>query len=203
MKALRMVGKVALLLLVGLVASNVLLPAVARAQFASAGGASVGDVLGALVGQNVSATKYLSTAASGEDGFSCASVGCRLRLAPSGTAGNAVWYWDLSRGMQTDAGLAVGPGQNVMADNLTPRTMGEPIHANGAQGFHPVLQSAVGTCGTTAAPEGVYVQLAATSTSVTRWCHCIKLTTSGASRWENDSTHARGTTTDDCPETAS
>jgi len=73
MKTLRITGKVMGLLFLALVASNVLLPAVARAQFAASGGASVSAILAALVGQTVSATRYTASASSGT-GFGCDSA---------------------------------------------------------------------------------------------------------------------------------
>lgn len=61
-----------LTLFLGLCASNVLLPAIARAQFAASARMSVVDILAALVGQNISANSYTATASSGS-GLSCSS----------------------------------------------------------------------------------------------------------------------------------
>lgn len=69
---LRWASRVALVLFLGLCASNVLLPAIARAQFAASARMSVADILAALVGQNISANSYTATASSGS-GFSCSS----------------------------------------------------------------------------------------------------------------------------------
>jgi hypothetical protein len=68
--AWRWMQRLVLVAFVSLVASNVLLPAVARAQFVSAGGASVGAILAALVSQDVAATRYTASASTGV-GYKC------------------------------------------------------------------------------------------------------------------------------------
>jgi hypothetical protein len=167
---------------------------------AMATGVSV-DVLAALVGQNVSAAKFLSSAPSGEDGFSCATAGCRFRGAPSGTSGNAVFHYDVDNGWTFNAAVVLGPGQPLSVDNLFSKTTSEPIKINGTYGQLLVPRSTVDTCGTTQAPEGVYVQLVSTASSATRVCHCIRVTSGGVYHWQNADTLAYGSTTTDCPET--
>lgn len=65
-------ARIAAFALFALLAAFALPPAVARAQWAIAGGASVADVLAALVGQDVASTRYTSSAATGA-GFTCNS----------------------------------------------------------------------------------------------------------------------------------
>jgi hypothetical protein len=69
----RWASRTAFILFLGLCASNVLLPAIARAQFAASARMSVADILAALVGQDISADSYTATASSGS-GFLCSSA---------------------------------------------------------------------------------------------------------------------------------
>lgn len=68
----RWAARAAVVVFLGLCASNVLLPAIARAQFAASARMSVADILAALVGQDISADSYTATTSSGS-GFSCSS----------------------------------------------------------------------------------------------------------------------------------
>lgn len=70
MKALQWFGRLLLLALGLVVAGNVVAPAVARAQFAASGGATVGVVLAALVGQDVTAARFVASASS-DTGYKC------------------------------------------------------------------------------------------------------------------------------------
>lgn len=82
---LRWVIRICSIFVIGVALANVLLPAVARAQFAASAGVSVADVLAALVGQPVSAERYVATASTGT-GFACNSaLGSCIDLGP-GTA---------------------------------------------------------------------------------------------------------------------
>jgi hypothetical protein len=69
----RWVVRVCSILVIGLALSNALLPAVARAQLAAQPGASITQILAALVGQTVTAERFVATASSGS-GFACSSV---------------------------------------------------------------------------------------------------------------------------------
>lgn len=73
MKALHWSGRLVAVALGLVVASNVLTPAVARAQFAATGGASVTQVLAALLGQDLTA-KSLTVTASAGTGLKCNSA---------------------------------------------------------------------------------------------------------------------------------
>ena len=74
--------RVVTIMFLGLLASNVLLPAVARAQFAASAGATVTQILAALVGQTVTAERYIATASSGTAYDTTSVLDCSLDLGP-------------------------------------------------------------------------------------------------------------------------
>jgi hypothetical protein len=81
-RALKWMGRGALFLFVGLVGSNVVLPAVARAQFVASSGASATQVLAALVGQNLSVNKLTATASSGTAVAATSQLACAVDFGP-------------------------------------------------------------------------------------------------------------------------
>ena len=70
--ARRWVVRTCSILVIGIALSNVLLPAVARAQFAAQNGLTIAQIIAALVGQTVTAERYVASASTGS-GFACTS----------------------------------------------------------------------------------------------------------------------------------
>jgi hypothetical protein len=154
----------------------VLFPVFALAQgykHASSGAVTLHDVQAVSLGQNLSVNRLIVTQADpAQPSFILA--GGRFLWAPT-SVNNAYAYWDTSLGLAYSCGLALGPGQNFMADSIISRQMDRPTAINGAFGlqFVPVAAASLGQCGTVAAPEGTHKALSAASVSgPTRFCDC-------------------------------
>lgn len=74
--------RVVAILFLGLLASNVLLPAVARAQFAAQNGVTTLEIIAALVGQTITAERYVATASSGTAYDTTSVLSCAVDLGP-------------------------------------------------------------------------------------------------------------------------
>jgi len=194
LRTLRGLGTVFALLLGALVLSNVLVPAVARAQFAAAGGGSTVDVLTALVGKDVSAKSYTASAASGVSGFACTFNGCRFDIG----AGATDYFESNGSTVSTGGSFAVGTGQSV-----TLRTLGNqgsnPIQSVSSAGFQFFPLSLPGVaCGSGNIGEGtLQVVPASSGVNDSKVCVCTK-SSAGTFAWRNLVTGTNGTTTT-CP----
>lgn len=191
------IQKVCLILFVGLVASNVLLPAVARAQFvAESSGASAADIIAALVGQDVSVNKMTVTAPAGAVALQMANEGA---LLCAGAPPNYCIKKDLSLEMLAIPGsFALGAGANLLADAQYPRQDAIPFEFRGSKGYRHVCIAAgsLPTCGSSAAPQSTELTICAASSVATRKCIC---TSDGAGTpawaWVNTLTGTVGTST--------
>jgi hypothetical protein len=116
-----------------LVASNVLLPAVARAQWASAGGASAAQVLEALLGQTVTAERFVASAASGT-AYACnAALASCVDLGPGalnhiGTNGSGDILLGDAAGNPT---VGIGPSTRFTGNGTWTNTNGAFVCNNG------------------------------------------------------------------------
>ena len=212
---MKIVKNLFLLVLLGLVASNVLLPAVARAQFvAQSGGASVGQVLAALVGQDVAAARFTATATTGS-GFTCnANLASCLKMPGAdnqiGTDGTQILVGPSASTtviMKVGANLRfIGNGTAEVNGGLDQynagfftNTLGGAVKVDDGQGLN-VAAKALGTCG--ASTEGDELRdSAAGGTSGSRTRKCLCTSDGGATpayAWQNTVSGNLGTTTT-CP----
>lgn len=190
--ALRLLGRVLLVLLAALVLSNVLVPAVARAQFAAAGGSAV-DVLAALLGKTVTATSFVATAASGSNGLACSFNGCRVDFG----AGASDYATSNGGAITFNASLALPNGQTISANGFGNVGTVPPqfVSTAGWQFFPGTLPATA--CGTSPILEGSFRLVASTTGVASKPCWCLK-DSSGAFAWHNTETNTVGTTTT-CP----
>lgn len=190
---LRLLGRVVLVLFGALVLSNVLVPAVARAQFTSAGGGSAVDVLASLLGETVTATSFVATAASGANGLACSFNGCRIDFGAGASD-----YASSSGGTITfNASLAMPDGQTLSTNGIG-NVGTKPIQfisTAGVQFFPSTLPATA--CGTTPILEGTQRVVAATGGVASKLCLCLK-DSAGAFAWHNVELGTTGTTTT-CP----
>lgn len=193
MKALRLFGRVLLVLLVLVACASSLVPAVARAQFAASGGGGVVDVLGALLGKDVTVQSLVATAASGSTGLGCQFNGCRIDFGAgandyASSAGGTITF---------NASLAMPDGQTLSTNGIG-NVGTKPIQFISTSGvqFFPLTLPAT-ACGTTPILEGVHRVVAATGGVASKVCMCLK-DSAGAFAWRNVETNTTGTTTT-CP----
>lgn len=197
MKALRLLGRVLLVVLVLVACVSALAPAVARAQFAAAGGGGAVDVLAALLGKDVTATSFTATAASGSNGLACTFNGCRIDFG----AGSKDHATSNGVGEVIFAGsLAVGGDGESFRTNIIGNYSGEsPIFMSSATGGVTFVPNVLTTtpCGTSSITEGNFRVVAASTGVGSKVCVCLK-DSAGAFAWENLKTGATGTATT-CP----
>lgn len=126
----------------------------------------------------------------------------QIRMVPTTVAANGYIRWnDSIEGFDFGKPIINCAGCAARIDIIEPRQATVPVRIDGAHGLRIGLQSAVGTCGSSEEPEGTTIQLAATASSATRLCRCIRTSSSGDYRWFNMDNATRGSTTTDCPET--
>lgn len=123
------VQRVVVIVLLGLVMSNALLPAVARAQMAAQPGASVVDILAALVGQTVTAERYIATASTGTAYNVSSVLSCALDTGPG--ANNCIGT-DASGRVILAAGAGTGEVWIGESASITMTENGVLINTNGA-----------------------------------------------------------------------
>lgn len=196
MRLVRWFGRLVVLALGVVVAGNVVAPAVARAQFVAAGGASAAQVLAALVGQDVTVSKITATAATGEIAFQ-ANEGAKVCVGA--TDAICLKRDTTLQILSTSGAFAIGANQNFHADANYPQ-LDQPFAFRGSRGFrHTCIAAAsLATCGSSTAPEGAEVTICGASTVDTRKCLCKSDgEASPAYYWRSD-TGALGTSTT-CP----
>jgi hypothetical protein len=143
------------------------------------------------------AASYTGNAAAGAIAFQVANPGAKIC---AGVTGAFCLYMNLSLEiLGTDGSFFIGAGQNMLMDAQYPRQDTIPFEHRGTKGYRhvPVSLATLGTCGTSAAPEGTEVTLSASSLSArTRKCIC---TSDGGSTpayaWANLLTGTVGTST--------
>jgi hypothetical protein len=191
MIVLRWFGRLALLALGLILAGNVVAPAVARAQFVASGGASVAEVLAALVGQDLSAKTLTLTATAGP-AVVCNSTmagGCidlgpgahnaigtnasgHVLIGPENDPSTVVRLGD--KWTMYGNGTLLGTGAAIVLNNggfLVNQTGTEPVNVDDSHGFRKVCYASLPTCGTQV-PEGTQVTVCASGSARTKECEC-------------------------------
>jgi hypothetical protein len=197
------------------VGSNVLLPAVARAQFVAASGASTSQVLAALVGQEVAATRYTASATSGAAFSSSATLPAVLDMAGAdnqiGTDGTQILIGPTA---STTCIVKMGASLRFLCNGTAEingpldqynagffkNTIGGAVKVDDAEGMN-IAAKALGTCG--ASREGDILRDTAAGGSTTgertRLCMCgSDGAGTPAYAWQNLVSGTTGTTTT-CP----
>lgn len=168
-----------------------LLPALASAQAllpaSSSGTVTARAVEQQILGEDLSCRSLVLPGLGNATSDTLTLLSGRLRLAPQTVNNGAVFYWDNSIGFVIGNQLNLAVGAALLADYVESRTSSQPLQLSATHGYRAIPRSAVGTCGSSAEPEGTQITLLATSTSRTRHCLC---TSDGAGTpayaWENN-----------------